>query len=265
MILAIKAEFRKLFTTRMWWILALVMLSYLAVLSFGMASLFTLVGGDDLAGAEREIAIMVYSLASPLGYVFPLLIGSLLFTGEYRHKTITSSLLVAPNRSVLLAAKLVVGLIVGALFGVVAVLAVVSASAPLFSMLGEGAYLGETQVLQMFLATVVVFMLWSMLGVALGGFIVNQIAAIVVILAVTQFIEPILSVGLMFWDAGAKFGRFLPGSAGGSVVGESFMGMDPGMATAETLTRVEGALVLLVYIAFFAILARIITLRRDVG
>lgn len=263
---AIKAEFRKLFTTRMWWILLLIMVAYLGFMGLLMSSLFVFIDDDLGVGVSesRQMAILLYSFASPLGYVFPLLIGSLLFTSEYRHKTITASLLVAPNRTVLLASKLIVGMILGFVYGVVALAASVGSAAPILELAGSGAYLTDTEVLKLGAGTVWVFVLWAMMGVAFGGLIVNQIAAIIVLIAMTQFIEPILGIGLMFSEIGQKIGQFLPAAAGSAIVGENAMAM--GMeGAAEGLSRFEGSLVLLAYIAVFAVLARLITLRRDIG
>lgn len=264
MIAAIKAEFRKLFTTRMWWILSLVMIAYLAFISLIMGFAFT--ATDDMTGGMlggRALATTLYSLVNPIGYVFPLIIGSLLFTGEFRHKTITSSLLVEPSRTLLLVAKLVVAAIVGFVYGVIAITSTVAGAAPFLEILGDGAYLNDGEVWKLIASAVWVFILWSMIGVALGGLIVNQVAAIIVILAMTQFIEPILGLALAAWEPTSGIAQFMPGAAGSSVLGSSFM--DMGMGLTEQLTRLEGSLVLVAYVAVFALGARFITLRRDIG
>ena len=262
---AIKAEFRKLFTTRLWWILLLVMVAYLGFMSIIMAFAFAFSAEEMTGGAVpgRDIATMVYSFVNPLGYVFPLIIGSLLFTSEFRHKTITSTLLVEPNRTVFLGAKLIVGMIVGLVYGLVAITTFVVAAAPFLEFLGDGAYLNDPEVWKLIAGATWAFVLWSALGVAFGGLIVNQIAAIIVIIGVTQFLEPILGLALVVWEPTQGISRFLPAAAGSSIVGEN--AMDMGMGAIETLSRFEGSLVLLAYIAFFAILARLITLQRDIG
>lgn len=262
---AIKAEFRKQFTTRMWWILAIVMIAYLAFIAFIVGFAFSSVPADEmgLPGSEPGIGVakMAYSLTNPLGYVFPLLIGSLLFTGEFRHKTITSTLLAGPNRTVLLTAKLFVGMIVGAVYGVIATATVVAAAAPFLSILGDGAFLLTAEVWAVLGSSVLTFMLWATMGVALGGLITNQVAAIIVILAFTQFVEPILRMMLMVWEATEGISKFMPGAAGDAIIGSSILTGD----TVELLARYQGVLVMLVYIAVFAVLARVITLRRDIG
>ena len=36
-----------------------------------------------------QLAPLIYSFASSIGYVFPVLLGALAVTGEFRHKTLT--------------------------------------------------------------------------------------------------------------------------------------------------------------------------------
>jgi len=87
---ALVAEYRKLVSTRMWWVLLLALAAYLAFIGGVLG--FTLVyapqdqGGVTLHGVDAATAI--YSLTNGIGYVFPLVIGSLAMTTEFRHRTI---------------------------------------------------------------------------------------------------------------------------------------------------------------------------------
>ena len=74
---------------------------------------------------------MLYSTATAVGYVFPLLIGTLMVTTEFRHKTLTPTFLATPKRGVVLWAKILVGIVVGVLFGVLGVLSSVVPAAGL--------------------------------------------------------------------------------------------------------------------------------------
>lgn len=261
---AIKAEFRKLFSTRMWWILIIVMVAYLGFMSILLGFALSSAPAEFGGGAEDsgvQIASLVYSVTNPFGYVFPLLIGSLMFTGEFRHKTITATLLVGPNRNVLLLAKILVAIVLGAIYGLVATATTVAGAAPFLSFVGDGAHLGEPEIWKLLAASVLTFMLWAMLGAAVGGLITNQVAAIIVILAFTQFVEPILRVALVAWESARGVSKFLPSAAGDAIIGSSFMTGD----MVELLARYQGVLMLLAYVAVFAALARVITLRRDIG
>lgn len=265
---ALLAEHRKTYTTRMWWILLITMAGYLGFI--GVAVAFSMVAPDSATGGASGLpvlggeaaAMLVYSLINSVGYVFPLVIGTLAITTEYRHQTVTESLLVQPNRSVWLGAKLIVTVPLGLIYGVVGTLALVAASAPLLEWQGDGAFLTDGDVIEVLVFGVVVTALWAVLGVAFGSVVPNQIAAIVVILAFTQLVEPVARLALGAFDTTAEVAKFLPGAAADAVIGASLFGE---MGAGDTLSRGAGALVLLGYVAGFALLGRLTTLRRDIG
>jgi ABC-2 type transport system permease protein len=264
---ALVAEFRKTVSTRLWWILLLVLAVYLAFLAAVIGFTVTVEPSADsevVPVRGVDAAVTVYSLVNGIGYVFPLIVGSLAMTTEFRHKTITESLLVEPRRSVFLAAKLLGAVPLGLLYGVVAALAVVVAGAPLLAARGDGAFLGDGEVLLALGSGIVVTALWAVIGVAFGSLVTNQVAAIVVILAFTQFVEPIArSVGSAV-DALAPVAQFLPGAAADAVIGGSFFAGFGG-GTVDLLPRWAGLLVLLAYAAVLAAIGRATTMRRDLA
>lgn len=263
---ALVAEYRKLVSTRMWWVLLLALAAYLAFIGGVLG--FTLVyapqdqGGVTLHGVDAATAI--YSLTNGIGYVFPLVIGSLAMTTEFRHRTITQSLLVEPRRGVLLGAKLLATVPVGLLYGVVATVAVVATSAPFLALAGDGAYLTDPAVLQVLLLSVVVTALWAVIGVAFGSVLTNQVAAIVVILAFTQLVEPIARLALGAFSGFDQAAKFLPGAAADGLVGASYLSSYAG-GTADLLPRWAALLVMLGYAAVLALVGLFTTLRRDIG
>lgn len=266
---ALRAEWRKLVSTRMWWLLAIVLFGYLAFLGGVMAFSLTtdpssMTGGlgsvTTLDG--RVIAQTVYTLAVSLGYVFPLVIGALSMTGEFRHQTIAPTLLAEPRRGVVLGAKLVISVAFGALYGVVGTAAAVLGGLPFLLTKGDGAHLDDRGVLVDLLFSVVAMAIWCVIGVGLGALLTNQIASVVVILAFTQFVEPILRIGLVAVDPLAGAQKYLPGAAAEALAGSSLYS-STGMLT--LLDRGWGAAVLVAYAATFALLGRYVTLRRDIG
>lgn len=260
---ALLAEYRKLTTTRLWWLLLIVMAGYLVFIAAAVAASFTLLEGDGApALGGEQAARSVYSLVNGIGYVFPLVIGSLAMTTEFRHQTITQSLLVEPDRTRFLVAKLLSVVPVGLLAGVVGVGATVLGGAPLLALEGDGAMLGDADVLVGLVLGVVVIALWAVIGVAFGSWVSNQVAAIVVILAFTQFVEPIVRLVLTQVDALSEVAAFLPGGAADSLIGASFLG-DP--SSVDLLPRWAAVLVLLGYATLFAVVGRLTTLRRDIG
>lgn len=264
---ALVAEFRKVSTTRLWWLLALVMFLYMAFLGLVMAFSFTIdiegAGVDDPMVLDGPaVARTIYTLALSLGYVFPLVLGALLMTGEYRHRTIGQTLLGEPRRTVVLVAKLLTAAGVGLLYGLIGVLGSSVGGAPILLWQGDGLFLGQTDTWTAIGFAIIAMGIWCVIGVGLGTLLTNQVAAIVVILAFTQFVEPILRAGLAAVDALAGVARFLPGAAAEALAGTSLYSLS-GMA--DLLARWQGVLVLLGYIVVISVLGRVLTLRRDIA
>ena len=103
--------------------------------------------------------------------------------------------------------------------------------------------------------------LWAVVGVGFGSVLTNQVAVIVVVLAFTQFVEPVLRfvLGLTSW--GAELAAYLPGAAGEAVSGGSFYS-ETGVGS--LLEWWQGALVLLAYGVGLAAIGRVTTFRRDI-
>lgn len=264
---ALSAEWRKLTTTNMWWILALVMFGYMAFLGAVMGFSLTAdpdsagMGGDGGTLSGQQVAQSVYTIGATLGYVFPLVAGAIAVTSEFRHQTITPTFLFEPRRGVVLTAKLVVNLVMGLVYGVIGTLGAIAGGAPLLATVGDGLYLSNGDVLGNVAFSVLALAIWAVIGVGLGSVLPNQVAAIVVILAFTQFVEPILRVGFAAVDALSGVAKFFPGAAAEALVGDSLYSTT-GML--DLLGRWEGAAVLLLYAVVFAAIGRFTTLQRDV-
>jgi hypothetical protein len=104
----------------------------------------------------------------------------------------------------------------------------------------------------------------AVIGVAFGSVLTNQVAAIVVILAFTQFVEPIARVALGAFDALDGIAKFLPGAAADGLIGASFLSSFDG-GSADLLPRWAALLVMLAYAGILAAIGRFTTLRRDIG
>jgi ABC-2 type transport system permease protein len=269
---ALVTEYRKLVTTRLWWVLLVTMAAYMVFLGGILAFVLvqdptSVTGGIPGTGASaplsaEQAARSVYTVATSLGYVFPVIVGALAMTSEFRHQTITPTFLAEPRRTLVLAAKMLSSVAVGLLFGVVGTAATVGAGAGVLAGLGEPTFLTEPVVLRSAALSVLALTVWTVVGVGFGAWLTNQVAVIVVILAFTQFVEPILRLVLAQLDALAGVAKFLPGAAGEAITGSSFYadtGMAPGL-----LPSWAGLLVLLGYAVVFAVLGRVTTLRRDV-
>ncbi|WP_300403587.1 ABC transporter permease [uncultured Nocardioides sp.] len=261
-IAALAAEWRKLTSTALWWVLALGMAAYLAFVGAAMAfSLTVAPEGQAPPLGGLDAALTVYGVLNAVGYVFPLVVGTLLVTTEVRHRTLTQTLLAEPRRGVVLGAKLVLAAGIGLLYGVAGVVGLVAAGAPVLSAVGDGAFLGDPQVVRALLLGVLVTGLWAVLGTGFGAVVPHQVAAVVAILAFTQFVEPIARLALGAVDGLSVVSAYLPGAAADAVVGASLFSQ---MGDVDLLPAWAGALVLLGYAAALTLAGRLTTFARDV-
>jgi hypothetical protein len=265
---ALRAEITKLLTTKIWWILAIILFLYVGAVSGGLGAVFGFISRSSAAGDASQapptdvLAPMLYGSVSTFGYVFPVLLGALAVTSEYRHQMLTPTFLATPKRGIVLAAKSVALLLFGALYGVVGVIASVGAGAGILAIFGLDTQLGESDTWALAARAVLALALWAVIGVGLGALIPNQVAAIVVILAFTQFVEPTLRAIVMFADWAAAVGKFLPGAASDALVGApSFFTMG---TTADALEWWQGGLLLAALALVLTLLGYLISWKRDV-
>lgn len=260
---AVRSENTKLFTTSSWWVLLLVLAGYVAMMVGSMAAAFG-VGTDEMGlPVGASLTAMLYGLAVTIGYVLPLLLGVLMVTGEFRYATLTPTFLATPRRGTVLLAKVVVAAVVGALYGVVAMLVSVGTGAGVLSLFGLETSIGDTDTWTLVGRGVLAYALWAVIGVGVGALVRNQVAAIVLVLAFTQLVEPMLRVAGALVDWLADVVDYLPGAASDALVGSSFFSMMGGGA-GTTMQWWEGAVLLAGYAVVFLILGGISSWRRDV-
>jgi hypothetical protein len=270
-IAALRAEVLKLTTTRLWWVLALILVGYVGFTAALLAGLFGALG-DQLATQPDApqlppelIAPVVYSTVTAIGYVFPLILGTLAVTSEVRYQTLTPTFLAEPKRGRVLGAKLVVLAVAGALYGIMGLIVSIGLGAPILAATGTENALGDSDTWALAARIVLAMALWAVIGVGIGSLIQNQIAAIIVVLAFTQFVEPILRFGTSIWEWTASVGRFLPGAASDALVGSSiFTSFGMGGATVEPLEWWQGGLVLLGIALVVALIGYLTAWRRDI-
>jgi len=271
MVRAVRAEWLKFGTTRMWWVLLLVLVGYVAFTSGLLAIMFGVLG-DQLAQDPTApqippdaLAAIVYSSVTAVGYVIPLILGTLAVTGEVRYRTLTPTFLATPSRGVALVSKVVVMFVAGAGYGAVGLAAAIGVGAPIIAATGGDLQLVEAATWTLAARAVLAMALWAAIGVGVGSLIQNQVAAVVIVLAFTQFVEPLLRFGSAFWEPAAQVGRFLPGSASDALVGASiFSSFSGGGMAVVPLNWWQGGLVLAVLAAVVAFAGYLTAWRRDV-
>jgi ABC-type transport system involved in multi-copper enzyme maturation permease subunit len=178
----LKAEALKLRTTRTF-------IGFVAA-ALGLSLLFAVLGAslsDDLSEQDaRDLAL------TDLSSLFILLLAVVATAGEWRHRTIASTVLAAPDRARLLLAKIVAYAAAGTVLSLIVLVAVYGITSLViasrdFPTLGFGDFLGELP-LQLLHAAY-----FGAIGVAIGVLVRNQPGALVLVLVVLLFVEPTLS------------------------------------------------------------------------
>jgi ABC-2 type transport system permease protein len=196
---------------------------------------------------DRDIET-AYSMAQQ-GYMFTMIIGVLLVAGEYRHRTVTWSLLITPNRLRVVTAKLmtcgIIGLIVGLAAAVVTSVTVFVATGGLYAPGVPVALLGSV------LSTA----LWCVFGGALGTLLRNTTAAIVAAFIWLFYIEWLLIAMV------PALGRWTPTGAAKAVSGWT---RDAMPVSGDLLPMWAGGAVFLAYALVATGVAVRTTVRRDI-
>lgn len=260
-------EWKKIFTTKAWWILGLVLVLYVAFAAALVALIIYLALDPESQEMAQNLDMsrMIYAFGPSLGYLFPVLIGALSVTGEYRHHTLGSTFVWNGSRGAVLGAKTTTQLIMGFIYGVAALIAAVLASIFFLMAAGMNTGLGDTATWMMFLRAILAMGLWAVVGVGIGILVQNQAAAIVVVIVFTQFIEPIARTVGAFNDTAAKIVAFLPGAASDSFTGSSFYSAISGASSGyDGLSWWAGGLVLAGYALVLLLLAWATRWRADV-
>jgi ABC-2 type transport system permease protein len=188
------------------------------------------------------------------GYLFALLLGVLCVTSEFRHKTVTTSLLVTPRRTQFVAGKLVTSAILGAGLAVIMLLATLLAGGVTLSAQG-GAFSDLIRQLPAVApGMILVFALFAILGVGVGSLLTNQVAALIVVLGWFLIAEQIL-VGLV-----NSLERWVP--TGAAIAAAN---LTRGMGSRYGLFHWwQGGLLMLGYGLFFAAIGSLILSHRDI-
>jgi ABC-type transport system involved in multi-copper enzyme maturation permease subunit len=248
----VRAEWTKLFTTRVW----IGLLLGGCLLAGGFAALFTGVAGQ--AGGPPAVGTAGYeqlalSLASN-GSVLSLVLGIIGTTQEYRHRTATPTFLASPHRGRVVAAKLLAYLVAGIPFAVVVcavdvlvveVYAGARGAAP--SLTGDN--------LMVLGGAALAIVIYAVIGVGVGALFRNQVGAIVGALVYLFVIENIIG-GISAISAVYKW---LPGGALQAMTTVTARTQGP-----DLLAQWQGAVLLLGYGLVAAVLGTLFAVRRDI-
>jgi ABC-2 type transport system permease protein len=188
------------------------------------------------------------------GYILALLLGVLIVTTEFRHKTVTTSFLVTPRRPQFVGGKIITAALLGAVLAVIMLITAFVAGGIVLAALGGSFSSLAGQLSAVAPGMILVFALFAILGVGVGSVLTNQVAAIIVCLGWFIILEGIL-VALVHGAA-----RWVPtGAAAAAANLTRGQGVRFGL-----FSPWEGALLMLGYGLLFAAVGSFILTRRDI-
>ena len=237
------SELRKMRSTRtnLGLLAGMIALTLLSVLVNGFV-----LSASDLRGHDNQHLLLS---AGTSGALFASLIGVMAITSEFRHGTIRSTFLVTPDRNRVIAAKVVASLLMGIVFGLVAIGLSFGIGYAILAGRGIDFALDASHVVLLVLGTLFMTAMWAALGVGLGALVRNQVFAVIGVIVWAFFVDNLIRAVV------PDVGRFTPVGASDSVTA--------GFAD-YLLAPALGALLLAAYAAVFLAAGALLVARRDV-
>lgn len=237
------SELRKMRSTRtnLGLLAGMVALTLLSVLVNGFV-----LGTAELARHDDQHTLVS---AGTSGALFASLIGVMAITSEFRHGTIRPTFVVTPDRGRVIAAKVVASLLMGAVFGLVAIGLSLGVGSAILRIRGVDFALGTGHLLLLVFGTLVMTALWAALGVGIGALVTNQVFAVIGVIVWAFFIDNLLRAVV------PDVGRFTPVAASDSLTA--------GFAD-YLLAPALGGLLLAAYTVGFLAAGAALVARRDV-
>jgi ABC-type transport system involved in multi-copper enzyme maturation permease subunit len=199
----VRSELLKVRTTRGWWAYLIVIVGLVGI---GTAAEVGSRSEGERSGLDFQLALVdLVGIASLLAII----LGITIVTTEFRHGTITPTLLATPSRDRVLAGKTVAGVLMAVFFAMLAFAVVILVASVWVSIDGGDLRLTESDVVERAGETVLGVVLWLLMGVAIGSVVHSQVAALVGTLVWLFLVETLL-LGLLTLLDVEGVGEYLP-------------------------------------------------------
>lgn len=236
------SEALKLRTTRLFWIVVAVTVGLSGTIGFAGVRI-SADAGDPLSLAS------VAAAPAQANWFLCIVLAVVASAGEFQHRTIRTTLLASPRRSLVLVAKSLVASAYGALLVALGAITAVAAAWVTNGILGESLAGGGAASWWHVLGTVAVGALWSTMAVGIGV-LTRSIAIAIAAVLLWRFVgEGVLPVVI----GGDEIGQWTPTSLADSVIGIGSTSVTPWAA----------GLALAAYTVVVCGLATVLFLRRD--
>jgi ABC-2 type transport system permease protein len=240
----VHAELLKLATTRI--------VLWLGLLLLGLITLIVSVTAGNNSADELAIVAHQRDLVAPaaVSALMALILGIVVSAGEYAHGTVSQTFLVAPVRSRVIAAKVVVAALAGLGLALFAEVSAYALAALWLAGKSVPSHLASHDTVLLFGGTLLAGAIAAAIGVGLGALLRRQTAAIVLSLVWLLIGEPLLAVG------GAQ-----PYSPGHAIVA---VALNAGRSSEELLRFWPGTVLALAYAVVLGLLGSWLVERSDV-
>jgi len=222
----VRSELLKIRTTRSWWAYLIVLVGLVGI---GAAAEVGSRSVDERSGLDFQLALVdLMGITSLLAII----LGITIVTTEFRHGTITPTLLATPGRERVLAGKAIAGVLVAILFAVLALLIVVVVASIWTSIDGGNLDLADGDVAERAGKTMLGVVLWLLLGAGIGSVVHGQVAALVGTLVWIFLVENLLVglAGLLDADGLAEYLPFHALDGADGTGGDNLLAYGPALA-----------------------------------
>ena len=214
---ALRAELRKLMSTKLWWILLIpaVLVTYvISILGAAIARLPDNEALRQLGGQFPSLLGVSVTYSVAFTSLLILCLGINAAAGEFRQRTITTTYLTTKGRGTVLTAKLIVIAALALGYGIAVT---ISATLGGLTVGGWSAFPPVEEFLAVAIVGALVLVLWALVGVGVGTLLTNHVVALLGALAVRVVVENL--AGLVLRQVGAGgVADVLPGAASSGAI-----------------------------------------------
>jgi ABC-2 type transport system permease protein len=253
-IAALSSEWLKIRTTRtiFWLLFALAGLITLIVVSSVLAG-----DKESLTGSSNQVDLLGIGVLSVL---IALILGLIVSTGEFRHGTITPTLLSTPSRPLVVISKAIAAVLLGVTLVAFAEVLVLVEMAALLPLRGIDFVMDGGDAARVILQILATSAIWAAIGSGLGLAFKNQIGTFVGCFAWLFIAEGLVQAILNSHWIDSRAGRFLPLSSTGSILNNNATN-----AKEDMLSQWGGVTALSGWMLLATIVALVLLSRRDVS
>jgi ABC-2 type transport system permease protein len=250
MIRLLRAEFRKVRTTQVWfWLL----LGVIAV-----SALLVVAGLAPSDNVQSAADVPDLFASSSTAYIVVFTLGVLGVTTEFRYQTITATLLITPSRWAIVTAKMITYAVLGVVYALVAVVTQLVVAVPWLSAKNIDVDYTSSDVVHAIVGVFAVVALFGIVGLGVGALMRNQIVAVVVGIIFLLVLQNILLVITKVRNAWP----YTPNGASQAILHTT--GSTEVTDGVHLLSAAGGVVVLLLWAFIPAILGAAITMNRDI-